>query len=98
MICHLGPSLWLAWLAPAAFGCRVSLLEPLLAAFEAVRPGSAGKIWLQHTHKQGLSLLRLPRKLGCSLRLLSGEPEAPAPHHNNHSQLPLFFFSKNKGN
>jgi hypothetical protein len=82
MICHLGPSVWLAWLAPAASGCTVSLLEPLLAAFVAVRPGFVGKIWLQHTHKQGLSLLRLPRKLDCSLRLPSGEPGAPVPHHS----------------
>lgn len=97
MICHLGPSEWLAWLAPAASGRRVSLLEPLLAAFVAVRPGFAGKIWLQHTRKQGLSLLRLPRKLDCSLRLPSAEPEAPAPHHTNHKQLP-WFLRNNKGN
>lgn len=62
----------------AASGCRGSLSEPPRAAFATVKPGLEGMIWLQHNHKQGLSLLHLPRILNCSQHLLFDELEAPA--------------------
>lgn len=86
MICHLGMFARSASLALAASGCTLSLLEPQLAAFEAGRPGFAGMILLPHNRKQGLSLLRLPHKLDCSLHQLSGGVEAPTRHHNNHME------------
>ena len=68
--------------AHAASGCRVSLPEPLQAAFEARRLGFAGRIWLQHNRTPGPELLHLLRTLSCSLHLLSDEPEAPKALHN----------------
>ena len=46
MICHLLGLIFegLVPLALAASGCRVSQFEPLLAPFEAEKPGSVNKI------------------------------------------------------
>ena len=81
--CHLGPQncyvvLRCCWLAlAAAFGCKVSLLGPLLVAFAAVKPGFAGMKWPPHIRKLGPSSAHLLHILGCSLHLLFDEPEAP---------------------
>ena len=80
MICHLLGLIFegLVPLALVASGCTVSLLEPLLAAFEAEKPGSVNKIWPLHIHKLGLSPLRLLHIPNCSLHLAFAELEAPA--------------------
>lgn len=64
-------------MAPVASGCRVSLLEPLQAAFEAQKPGFADGIWLQHNHTPGPELLHVPHTPNYSQHPLSGEPEVP---------------------
>jgi hypothetical protein len=61
----------------AASGCIISLLEPLQAAFVAGKPGFAGRIWLQHIRKLGLSLSHSLHTPNCSLHPLSDELVAP---------------------
>ena len=78
MTCLVGPSAGLASQVHAASGCIISLLEPLQAAFVAGKPGFAGRIWLQHIRKLGLSLAHSLHTPNCSLHPLSDELVAPA--------------------
>lgn len=61
----------------AASGYKGSLLEQLRAASLTERLGLVSTILPLRTRTRGLSSSRLPHKLDCSLRLLSGELEAP---------------------
>lgn len=76
-IVGLALSFALSLAALAASGYTESLLEPLLAAFEALTLGFVGKIWPQHTHILGPSLLHSLHTLNCSLHLLSVQLGVP---------------------
>lgn len=74
----------------AASGCRGgSLPGPQPAAFVAEKPGFASKKWPPRNRRPGLSLLRLPRILDCSLHLLSAELEVPIMREKYMDQIPI---------